>query len=136
MENDRRPSWLVPKLTRSLFLFTFLVIKFISQEEASCCCVWLLGGGKGAAPASPTADMKEFAPIWLCASCCVLSGIVSEAGAAPRLCNMNKRIHAKSQTQQRPGKGSGREKPFLLFYCLPVFLPFTPSSFLSVSAQQ
>lgn len=25
------------------FPFTFLVIKFISQEETSCCCMWLLG---------------------------------------------------------------------------------------------
>lgn len=119
---------------------SWLLNSLVKRRPAAAVCGCWWGGGawgrKGAAPASPTADMKEFAPIWPCASCCVLSGIVSEAGAAPRLCNINKRIHGKSQTQQRPGKGSGREKTFLLFYCLPVFLPFTPSSFLSVSAQQ
>lgn len=138
MENDRRPSWLVPKLTRFLFLFTFLVIKFISQEEASCCCVWLLGGGgwgrKGAAPASPTADMKEFAPIWPCASCCVLSGIVSEAGAAPRLCNINKRTQAKITNTAKAWKRFRTGKTIfavLLPACFPPLYPLFLSFCLS-----
>lgn len=119
------------KLTKFLFLFTFLVIKFISQEEPSCCRV-AVGGEEGYVYNSRYEGIYTH---MFAASCCVLSGIVSEAGAAPRLCTLtNACAHAKITYTAKAWITSGQEIIFLVFYCWPVFSPSPLLSFFRSQA--
>lgn len=105
---------------------SWLLNSLVKRRPAAAVCGCWGGGRKGAAPASPTADMKEFAPIWPCASCCVLSGIVSEAGAAPRLCNINKRTHAKITNTAKAWKRFRTGKNIFAVLLPACFPPLSP----------
>lgn len=142
MENDRQPSRLAQK-RREIFFFlsSFLFIRFVSQEEASCCQGGQLneavGEMKGGGSACREVDRKEFPPICsLCSTFCRgwLAGQVLPLGCAHSQMHA---VHHTNTAKQRESSGQG--KLFVLFYRLPVFSPsptFFPSFFLSVSAQR
>lgn len=68
MENDRQPSSLVQKPMDIFSIFLGLFIRFVSQEEASCCKGRELneagGERKDGRSGCGIADLKEFPAIW------------------------------------------------------------------------
>lgn len=135
MENDRQPSRLAQK-RREIFFFlsSFLFIRFVSQEEASCCQGGQLneavGEMKGGGSACREVDRKEFPPICsLCSTFCRgwLAGQVLPLGCV----HIHKCMLFITQTQQSNERAQDRGNYLCCFTAclfsllLPLFFPLS-----------
>lgn len=121
------------------FLSSFLFIRFVSQEEASCCQGGQLneavGEMKGGGSACREVDRREFPPICF-AVFHVLSGTVSRAGAALRLCTFTNACcsshkHSKATRELRTGEIICAVLPPACFLSFSHFFPLFLSLCLS-----
>lgn len=115
------------------FLFfrshSWLLNSLVKKRPAAVVCgCW---GDEGCRACVYNSRYEEIYTHMVAASCCVLSGIVSAAGAAPRLCTLtNTCARATTRAQRRPEKVQEEDNNLCCFTaCLlsllhPLFLSF------------